>query len=121
MRRLDPRGVRGPPTLGPAWFRDRTFLPIPTSTRPQAERGPSHSASHWTAPTEAPAVGGPGGQTGRAGRGQARQEMPALDAEGAAGRLPQPGSEPFVYSERRSFLEDLSGGAMPTTEDESEG
>lgn len=92
--------------------------PLP---RPQAECGSSRSASRWTAPTEAPAVGGPGGQTGRAGREQAGQEMPALDAEGAAGRLPRPGSEPFVYSERRSFLEDPSGGAMPTTADENEG
>lgn len=53
MRRLDPRGVRGPPTLGPAWFRDRTFLPIPTSTRPQAERGPRLSAAPAAFPVRA--------------------------------------------------------------------
>lgn len=37
--------------------------------------------------------------------GEAGPEMPALDAEGAAGRLPRPGSDPLVYSTRGSLLE----------------
>lgn len=53
--------------------------------------------------------------------GEAGPEVPALHAEGAARRLPRPGSDPLVYSKRGFPLEDLSGGATPTTADENEG